>query len=264
MKQNNLVNSNFTKGCYIIIYVILVLLSISINITYSQDLKNEFVGIYRDYPAGYTELCLVEDGTFTLTMYGQNHQGQWKAVGNEIVLNPEKSKRYPKISFSEQKEDTLDAIEIKFNYQIETYENETFVEFTDYEIDLLAVYINKPKHYVNVVRQPLRTYCAFSPRIKNQVILHSETNSIKIKKPKKGITKIGVHAPDFDQPIVLNVTDPLSNRFEIFIVHPVDKEKMLRSKSVVIKGNRAYYYERNGKVYTGFFATPLLKVKQKQ
>jgi len=224
-----------------------MLFSISGTIVYSQDLEKEYMGIYRDYPTGYTELFLKEDGTFTLNFYGLSHQGLWGVKGNEVILNPEKNKRFPKISLSEQKVKTLDSIEIIFNYQIETYENEKFVECADYEFDILSVYLNKPKYYVNVVRQPLRSYCAFSPRIKKQVLLNLETNSIKIKKTKKGISKIGIHAPDFDLPIELNLADPLSNRLELFIVHSVDKEKTLRSKPA----------EKNGKVVRTFYRMPL-------
>ena len=245
-----------------IAYVNLIISLISINTVYTQDLNRKYAGIYREYPMGYTELLLVEDGTFTLSTYGlHNHQGQWIVNGNEIILNPEKNKRYPRISVFEQVCNTSDSIEIKFHYQIETYEDETFIECTDYDFDLLAVYFNNPKHFVNVVRQQLRTTCMFSPRIRNQIIVHPEMNVIKIKQPKRRITKIGIYAPNFDQPVELDIINPQSNRFEIFIIHPIDREGIPRSKSVVIKGMRAYFFERNGKVDTGFFANPLWKMK---
>ena len=242
--------------------LMLLLFSISINNVYSQDFKSKYAGTYRDY--SFMELILAEDGTFSLTYGLNNHQGQWVVKENEIILNPELSERYPTISISEQRDETIDSIEIGFNYRMKTYKNEILVECTDYEFDILAVYYNKPKHFVNVVRQPLRSTCMFAPPIRKQVVLHPTLNTIKLKKPKSGITKIGVHAPHFNQPVEINVVDPNSNRFELFIVHPVDEERMPRSKSVIIKGNRAYFYERNGKVDTRLLATPLLKVREKQ
>jgi len=63
----------------------------------------------------------------------------------------------------------------------------------------------------------------------------------------------------FDRAFELDISDPKSNFIEIDIIQPIDVERSPRNKKVIIKGNTAYFYERNGKVDTSWSALGLKK-----
>ena len=69
---------------------------------------------------------------------------------------------------------------------------------------------------------------------------------------------MGVFTYGFKKPIETELKNEQTDHLEIDIVVPVDNERMPRSKKVIIKGKRAYFYERNGKV-DRFLVEPLRK-----
>lgn len=72
------------------------------------------------------------------------------------------------------------------------------------------------------------------------------TNTITIA--RKDIEKIGVYTYGLIDFVELKTQNPNTDYFEIDIVVPVDKERMPRSKKVIIRGKKAFFYEKNGEV----------------
>lgn len=75
---------------------------------------------------------------------------------------------------------------------------------------------------------------------------------------KKNFNKLGVYTYGFIEPIETDLKMEQTDYIEINISVPVDKERMPRSKKVIIKGKKAYFYEREGKVVQ-FWIEPLQK-----
>ena len=46
----------------------------------------------------------------------------------------------------------------------------------------------------------------------------------------------------------LNIDYHENNNYKLSIEHPIDEERMPRSKRVIIKKKKAYFYETNGKI----------------
>lgn len=220
---------------------------------YSQTSKPKLIGKFTD---NITELKLNADSTFelktpdyvfpyTFTVY--QNRGIWTHSDNVITLNPNQSKRQPKLLLTEKKIEGIDSIEIKINYFTEVYENEVLVSKTTADFELLTLYLNKPKNYWNLVRSPMRRICAFAPRVKKQKVVDSLSI---VRLPGQKVERLGIYTYGFEKPIELITTNPNANYFEIMIAQPIDKERTPRSKQVIIKDKYAYFYELDGRIPT--------------
>ncbi len=233
----------------------------------AQTANVDVAGTYADGFGDFstTTLTLRENGTFFLQtvdpVFSNTHQpyqneGNWVKADNGIVLNPEKAERIPEIRLTERKIEGQDSITIKINYTVREYENEQQVAEKPYVFDLFTVYVNKKRHYHHLVRQPERRICVFAPKVRHQVLVDS-TNMFKIAATP--MQKIGVFTYGFDEPVELAVSDSGANYFEIKLMQPIDRERMPRSKKVVVKGNQAFFYERKGKIDPSLL--PLIRKK---
>lgn len=101
---------------------------------YSQKNISKIIGTYKD---GITQLDLRADSTFYLrtpdyvfpyTYKEYDNEGKWTLLNNSVILNPEKQKRTQSISLIESINNSSDSIEIKINYLIEEYENDTLIK----------------------------------------------------------------------------------------------------------------------------------------
>ncbi len=225
----------------------------------AQNGVSEYVGKYGDWmPNGkalITELELKADRTFKLrttdnvypqTFKDYTNEGQWVLKDGEVILNPHLKRRKPTVKMTEKQIGLKDSIEIKVNHYIEFYENENLIEKQKSEFELLTLYFNKRRKYKHLTRDWLKEgSCAWAPRIRNRVNLDS-TNTFRIT--KKDIKKIGIYTYGFVNFIELKTENKNSDYYEIDVVVPIDKERMPRNKKVIIKGNRAYFYEIKGKV----------------
>jgi hypothetical protein len=231
---------------------------LTFNIQAQNDIS-EYVGTYGDWmPNGKaltTELELKTDGTFELrtvdniypqTFSNYTNKGVWVLKDNEVILNPTLERREPTVEITEKQIGIRDSIEIKINHYNEFYENENLIEKKKTEFDILTFYFNKRRKFRHLTREWYDTgSCAWAPRIKNRVNLDS-TNTFRVA--KKNIEKIGIYTYGFTDFIELDTKNPNSDYFEIDVIVPIDKERMPRNKKVIIKGNRAYFYEIKGKV----------------
>lgn len=225
----------------------------------AQNDVSQFVGTYGDWmPNGkalITELELKANGTFKLrtvdNVYPQifkdyTNEGKWIVKDGEVILNPTLKRREPIVTMTEKQLGLKDSILIKVNHYVELYENQQLVEKKESEFEILTLYFNKKRKYKHLTREWLKEgSCAWAPRIRNRVNLDS-TNTFKIA--KKDIEKIGVYTYGFTDFIELQTANKTSDFFEIDVIVPIDKERMPRNKKVIIKGNRAYFYEIKGKV----------------
>jgi hypothetical protein len=220
---------------------------------YSQTNSSKIIGTYND---GITQLDLRADSTFFLktpdyvfpyTYKTYDNKGKWTLLNNSVILNPEKQKRTQSLSLMESINNSSDSIEIKINYLIEEYENDTLLKAEKKEFNLMTLYLNRKKNYHQLVREKMRRNCAFAPRIKKQYIIDS-TNTIILA--RKAVDKIGIFTYGFDNFIELIPKNSNSNYFEITIKQQVDISRIPRNKTVIIKGKDAYFYEYNGKVST--------------
>ncbi|MHA4810820.1 hypothetical protein ACX0G9_22120 [Flavitalea flava] len=239
---------------------------------FCQPTANKLTGEYANYPISLklrpdnTFIFKTNDPVFPYTYSSYQNQGTWTASGNLITLNPGKTKRSPSVTLIEHpaigKEQEgirtpADSICIRINYFIETYENEILTGRAPADFHLMTLYINNSHNYQHLVHSPIRSVCTFSPRIKRQIILDS-SNTVML--PRQLIEKIGIRTYAFDKTIELIPSNPSSSFFEINIIQPVDKERTPRSKQVIIKGNRAYVDEINGKVCSSWYIQTLKKV----
>lgn len=241
-------------------FYILIIFVLSFDVQAQNDIS-KYIGIYGDWmPNGngkalITELELKPDGTFKLrtvdyiypqTFKDYTNEGNWILKNKEIILNPNFKKRKPIVKITEKQIGLKDSIKIKVNYFVKLYENQKLIKKEKTEFELLTLYFNKKRKYKHLTRKRIKERsCAWSPRIRNRINLDS-TNIFKIA--KKEIKKIGVYTYGFTNFIELKTKNIKSDYFEIDIVIPIDKERMPRSKKVIIKGKRAYFYETKGKV----------------
>lgn len=225
----------------------------------AQTDKSEYIGIYGDWllngEALTTELKLKSDGTFELwtvdnvypqTFTNYTNKGVWIVKDDEVILNPKLKKRKAIVKMTEKIIGLKDSIEIKVNHYNELYKNQKLIEKKKTEFDILTLYFNKKRKYKHLTRKWYSTgSCAWAPRIRNRVNLDS-TNTFRIA--KKDIQKIGVYTYGFDDYIEIEAKNEDSDYFEFDVIVPLDQERMPRSKKVIIKGRRAYFYEFKGKV----------------
>ncbi|MCF6133281.1 hypothetical protein [Flavobacterium wongokense] len=215
-----------------------------------------------------TELDLKPDGTFYLrtpdyvfpaTFKDFACIGNWIANGNEVTLNPELERREPEVYITEKLIPSDDSITFKINYSIDFYKDQKLVGNKTPDFQMLTLYFGKRKNYTHLVRHKMETTCGFAPRIRNQKIVDS-TNTFKVA--KSDFKKIGVNGYGFVKPVEVARLNPMANYIEVNVMLSVDEERMPRSKKVIIKGKRAYFYEINGEVST-FWLEPLYKKAQK-
>ena len=239
-------------------FYILTILLLTIKVQAQTD-KSECIGTYGDWmtngKALTTELKLKSDGTFELrtvdnvypqTFKDYTNKGVWVMKGNEVILNPKLKKRKPIVTLTEKTIGLQDSIEIKVNHYNEIYENQKLIEKKKTEFDILTLYFNKKRKYKHLTRERYDTgSCAWAPKIRNRVNLDS-ANTFRIA--KKDIEKIGVYTYGFTDFIEILPENPDSDYLEIDVVVPMDNERMPRSKKVIVKGKRAYFYEINGEV----------------
>ncbi len=239
-------------------FYILTIFLLTLNVK-SQNEVSEYVGKYGDWmpneKALITELELKADGTFKLrtadnvypqTFKDYTNEGKWILKDGEVILNPNLKRRKPIVKMTEKQIGLKDSIEIKVNHYIELYENQNLIEKQKKEFELLTLYFNKRRKYKHLTREWLKEgSCAWTPRIRNRVNLDS-TNTFRIA--KKDIKKIGVYTYGFIDFIELKTENEKSDCYEIDVLIPIDKERMPRNKKVIIKGNRAYFYELKGKI----------------
>ncbi|WP_143473299.1 copper resistance protein NlpE [Flavilitoribacter nigricans] len=235
----------------------------------AQQFNPEFAGHYTDYNGmPLTSLELKTDGTFSLStvdpvffyQYGKYvTQGNWVSNGDEVILNPELRERKIETTFESAELKDQDSITLRIDYLLQTYEAEVLQSSESFEFDQLTVYINKKRNYHHLVRHEKRRNCAFAPRIKNQVVV-KENNEVRI--PAQEVTQIGFMTYGFEDIKWFPVEPEGANYFSLSIVHPVDTERMPRSREVIIKGRRAYFYQHRGKVNTSWLAAPLIKKKK--
>ncbi|WP_104383529.1 hypothetical protein [Sphingobacterium sp. HMA12] len=231
----------------------------------TQKTSKPFSGTYGDYS---TRLTLKSDSTFELietdpifpyTFETFTSIGAWKLQGDTVVLNPHLEKRLPKVTVLEKSvKKNNDSISVKISYYLETYEKNKMVSITPFNFELLSIYINKRKDYQNIVHSPHNRNCMFSPRIKKQVVI----DSTKIFSfPRQEVSKLGVYSYGFEKAIEIEVNNPQANHYEITVIQPLDKERMPRSKKVIIKRRQAYFYEWEGKISSGIFSlSPLVRL----
>lgn len=239
-------------------FYILTILLLVVKLQAQTD-KSEYTGIYGDWmlngKALTIELELKSDGTFELrnvdnvypqTFKDYTNNGDWIVEDDEVILNPKLKKREPIVKMTEKTIGLKDSIEIKVNHYIKNYENQKLVERLKTEFDILTLYFNKKRKFKHLTREWYDTgSCAWGPRIRNRVNLDS-TNTFRIA--KMDIEKIGVYTYGFTDFIEILPENKNSNYFEIDVTVPLDKERMPRSKKVILKGKRAYFYEIKGKV----------------
>ena len=230
---------------------------------YCQTRTSNIVGKYASLGL-ITALELNADSTFSLstpdciftyTYQTYRTKGTWTASGDTVRLNPEKKKRMPRLHLTERTIEGSDSVAIKINYSVETYRNDSLAGEQAADFRMMTVSLNSRHNYRNIVRHPVRRICAFAPRVRRQVIVDS-SNIVRF--PKGKVHWIAINTYGFDGAIQLPVANPASNYLEVNIVQPVDEERTPRNKMVIIKGNKAYYYEFKGKVPTsGWFLEPL-------
>ena len=121
---------------------------------------------------------------------------------------------------------------------------------------MLTLKLNGKKKAYNLRHGFMFRGCLFTPKVKNQLILDS-LNTVKIS--RRDLESLSVFSYGFDMFIDLKIENEKSNYLEISITQPVDRERMPRDKEVIVKGGKAFYYERNGKIVTSGMLSPLEK-----
>ena len=234
---------------------ILTILLISIS-AFSQNIDSLFVGKFTDGigDVTITELSLRKNGTFFLKtpdpVFSYTHQtfeneGTWISKNDSVILNPELTKLKTKVNLIEKNTDRSDSILIRVKYFVDYFQSDSLLRREEKEFELMTVCINKKRNYFNLVRHPHRKMCAFTPKVKNQIIIDS-TNTFKIK--RKDLDKIGVFTYGFDNMEWLKVSDKNSNNLEIEIIQQVDINRTPRNRELIIDGDKIYFYKRNGKI----------------
>lgn len=237
---------------------------------FGQMINPKFVGNYKDGGSAAstlftTELELYENGTFRLvtpdpvftnTRREFENRGRWISRRDTVFLNPDRKPRSKTIQFSEKSTGTKDSVTIRINYFVEYFDDDRLVERERFDFDVLTLCINKKNQYHHLVRQPKTRNCLLSPKVKNQIVIDS-TNTIKV--PAKQLKKIGVFTYGFDAVEWLEIVDTNTDYIEITLVQPVDQNRMPANRAVIIKGNTAYFYMRNGKIDKSL--TPLKRQK---
>jgi hypothetical protein len=228
--------------------------------TYADPLmaNGEFSGTTLEIRANGTFLLRTIDPVYPRTFEQYTNEGHWVARNREIILNPDLPRRKPSVSIKEKQTGLNDSIEIKINHYNEIYQNQLLLTKQPVAFDILTLYINNRKNYWQLTGKEWKEgSCAWAPRIRNKVKVRSD-GSFRI--PKSQVEKIGIYTYGFTEFIELKIGNSHSDSFEIDVIVPVDQERMPRNKKVLLRANRAYFYELNGKVRKHL--TPLRKMKK--
>ena len=257
-KAVNYTDSKTPNRLKLLCFIAIIFLS-SLSVEAQNDMAH-YVGKYGDYilangELGGTALELKPDGTFVLRttdyVYPRSYkaftnEGKWVIKNGEVILNPALKRRHPIVKITEKQIGLTDSIEIKVNHYVALYENQQFIEKRATEFELLTLYVNKKRKYKHLTRAWVEEgSCAWAPRIRNRVNLDA-SNTFKIA--KTAVEKFGIFTFGFTDVIELKTSQKGADYYEIDVVVPLDKERMPRNKKVIIKGNRAYYYEVKGTV----------------
>jgi hypothetical protein len=246
-------------------YLFSYLFLMAFNPVFGQKTEeSKIVGTYEDATDNYktTVLALKSDNTFQLQTFDPvfmnncrvSITGKWVKNAAEVILNPDKQPRISAVTIDEKTGiNNDDSLQFNINYFVEEFENEKFVKKEQREFEQIRLYINNKRNYYNLVTSKIFVFCLFAPPVRRQVLV-DKLGNFKIN--KKDLRQIGIETYGFD-----GIQNKATNNIAINIVQPFDKEKMPRSKKVIIKGKKAYYYEYNGKIDTSIFATMLKKIK---
>lgn len=238
-----------------LINLVIGLIPISTTV-FAQQTVRDVAGKYSD---GFGEMVVTEldlrvDGTFTLvttdpifsySFKSFSNIGTWGLDSAGVILNPDKVPRQIQFRIAESSQANDDSIIIQIDYHLLYFRNEEFKGEANFDFDQLTIFVNDKRKYYNLVRHKVRSICAFSPTPKSQIIVDS-LNRVRI--PKMEIKRLGIMTYGFGTPIWQDIMHTHATQFEISISHPVDEERTPRSKRVIIKRNRAYFYEVEGKV----------------
>jgi len=185
-------------------------------------------------------------------------KGRWTHHGNSIKLNENLKERDIQVDLTEGIIDSQDYITVKFNYILEEYVEEVLASSELFEFKMLTLKLNGKNKGYNFMYRKTHRMCLFSPKIKNQVIIDS-TNTAQI--PRKDLESISINSYGFKEEIIMKIENEKTNYLEINIVKSIDKERIPRNNEVIIKGDKAFYYERDGKIVTsGTLSSPLVKI----
>lgn len=242
--------------------------------------NTRFVGTYEDGYDGFylTRMQLNDDGSFRLynnadPIFTQRFDryvtdGNWISKGDTVILNPDKQPRYPLVTIKESRKKGIgDTIAVNVGTVLNKYKDGILTESSEFELSPVSVllYHKRKKKVYHLVpgdgksgKVILPRGCLFSPRVKNMYstdLLHTARVPYD-----KSLTKVGIYSYGFAVPVEIDIIDPETNYLEVSIILSVDEERMPRSKKVLVRKNKAYYYEYNGKIDKGL--TPLKKVKE--
>ncbi len=224
-------------------------------------------GSYSDELGGFfiTKLELHEDYTFKLntidpefpyTNKSIESSGVYVIEENKVILNPNLERRNIEITLDAVQSPNLkDSIQFIIDYQVSYFKDNKFETTCQFDFETLTIFKNKKKKATHLTRQQLNRICLFQRKIKNLIVIN-ESNTVKLS--KEDIERIGIYSYGFDEIIWIDVNDDAANNFKIHVNHPIDREKMPRSKEVLIKKKKAYFYEANGRIDKSL--TPLVKI----
>ncbi len=228
----------------------------------------ELAGTYTAGLGGVvlTRLILDQDGTFSLqqtdpvftnTFARYTADGNWANSGDTVWLNPQRAPRKPavRISATAPVVTTGDSLTFRLRYFTEEYDEEEWLSKAPYPIEQVTIYLDKRRRGYNVVTDPIIRHCAFAPRVRRQVVVRPDgTFCLPVtERPER----IGVLTYGFDD--VAWLSPPPGSSFDIEIIQPLDINRTPRRKAVIVRKNRAYFYESRGRVRTGGWLTPLVK-----
>ncbi len=230
----------------------------------------QLAGVYADGLGGYTttRLELRENGTFSLEQADPvftnefrsfTSTGVWSATGDTVWLNPEKAPLRPQVRLTpvEKAAAPRDSLTLHLHSTVQWYAGDTLARTTDHPLEQVTIYLDKPRKGLNLVRDTIVRHCAFARRVKRQLLPRAD-GTFRLPASERP-ARIGVLTYGFNEIAWLPL--PAGTTFELDITLPVDEDRTPRRKPVIIRKKKAYFYEAGGKVRTGGWLTPLLKVK---
>ena len=239
---------------------------LSSNFLIGQLSIDKIVGLYSDELTGIytTQLKLNSDSTFNIitvdpefpyTYEMFENSGRFTVNDNKVILNPNLKKRSIEVELNNiENNRNTDSLSFNIDYEITYYNDNEIETIVKFEFETLTIIINKEKNATHLTRHHIGHNCAFHRKVKNQIII-DESNKVNL--PKQDIERIGIYSYGFEDIVWINISDKTSNKFEIIVRHPIDRERMPRSKEVLVKRRKAYYYETKGKIDK--WLTPLNK-----
>ncbi len=227
----------------------------------AQSPASLITGTYSDGTGAddaVTELTLRADSTFDLIQNDPvfmtdvpvrfESSGRWSATGGDVILNPGKVPLQTEVRLVERIEPATDSITIRINWTVRSFKDEALVNEASRECDMVEVFINKRKNLHTLVRQIRLGTCECDPVGRMNQVLGGPTNTFRIA--RRRCEWIGLLADGLDSLIWMPVNDVRDNFFEINVLQSIDADRNPRNRKVVIKGNKAYYYTRNGRIDT--------------